>query len=120
MSHLMGAAVAAEPAELDGSFCWWDHDGEPLQPSPVRPATPDPGPTEPSVKPSLAGGAGGVEPPGSAAPALQARQGAGGLAGSDHGLGLGSMLRQGPGGAAGAGSAAGKGLGSSTAGQTAR
>ena len=97
MSHLMGAAVPDEPAELDGSFCWWDHDGEPLQPSPVRPATPYPGPAGP--EPSSAGGAGGEGPLASAAPALRARQGTGGVAGSDQGLGLGSMLRQGPGGA---------------------
>lgn len=38
MSHLMGAVAAAgEPeGELDGSFCFWDHDGEPLKPSPLR------------------------------------------------------------------------------------
>lgn len=104
MSHLMGAAVPDEPAELDGSFCWWDHDGEPLQPSPVRPATPDP-----AAKPSAAGGAGAEEPLAPSTPALQARQGAGGVAGSDQGLALGSMLRQGPGGVAGAGSSAGRG-----------
>ena len=43
MSHLMGAMAAPEEpeGELDGSFCFWDHDGEPLKPSPLRgPGTP--------------------------------------------------------------------------------
>ena len=116
MSHLMGAAVPDEPSELDGSFCWWDHDGEPLQPSPVRPSTPDPrgGPVSPSAEPSLAGGAGGAEPPASPTPVLPARQGAGGAAGPDQGVGLSSVLRQGSRGVAGRGSTG------STAGQTAR
>ena len=39
MAHLLNADQTPsgqdEPAELNGQFCYWDHDGEPLQPIPA-------------------------------------------------------------------------------------